>query len=77
MLIKGPAGHTYTQRHTHRIEGTKALVPDLSPDQRTVLGSVHVGVKGNLKVLWREEAEGEGWMTHLITAKITAHPAGD
>lgn len=30
------------------------LIPYLSSDKWTVLCAVHVGVEGNLKVLWRE-----------------------
>lgn len=58
-LIKGPAKttgpktftHPQTETETHNREGRETLVPDLSPDQRTVPCSIHVGVKGNLKVL--------------------------
>lgn len=33
----------------------KETVPDLSSDEWTVFRSVHVGVEGHLKILWRQK----------------------
>lgn len=44
------------QQEVQEVQEAMLLVPDLSPNQRAVPGSVHVGVKRNLKVLRRQKA---------------------
>lgn len=54
-----------------KIDKMEMLVPDLSPDEWTVLCSVHVGVKGNLKVLWREKKNGVRTQTCCLSIWTT------
>lgn len=53
------------------------LIPYLSSDKWTVLCAVHVGVEGNLKVLWREKYHwinaGDIFCHELQQAAVTIH----